>query len=91
MPRKSGSSNVNEYKYRVNNGSEIKYYISQKEIQDDFDLKRTAIYYMIHSPDKRKDHRGIIIEKLEEPLPVYKIHDDFDDGLRVIKYEKIIY
>jgi len=91
MPRKSGCSNVSDYKYKVVSGDSTKYYVSQKEIQDDYDLKRTAVYFMIHSPDKRKDHKGITIEKLEEPLPVFNIVNEDHEGNKVIKYQKIIY
>lgn len=91
MPRGKGSRNQSDYKYKVTSGDEVKYYISQKEIESNYDLKRTAIYFMIHSPDRRKDHRGLTIEKLTEPLPVYKVIKDIDEDAIHIKYQKLIY
>lgn len=91
MPRKSGCANTSDYKYKVTEGCETNYFVSQKEIQDKYDLRRTAIYFMIHSPEKRKDHRGLTIQKLDEPLPVYNIVNEDQEGERVIKYQKINY
>ncbi len=91
MPRGKGSRNQTDYKYKVTSGDDVKYYISQKQIENVYDLKRTAIYFMIHSPDRRKDHRGLTIEKLTEPLPVYKVIKDIEDDGIHIKYQKLIY
>ncbi len=91
MPRGKGSRNQSDYKYKVTAGDNVNYYISQKQIEHDYDLKRTAVYFMIHSPERRKDHRGLIIEKLQEPLPVYKIVKEISDDVIHIKYEKLIY
>lgn len=91
MPRGKGSRNQSDYKYKVTSGDEVKYYVSQKEIESEYDLKRTAIYFMIHSPERRKDHRGLTIEKLTEPLPVYMIVKHIDEDAIHIKYQKLVY
>ncbi len=92
MPRSKGSRNLTNYKYTVDNGNELKYFICQKDIEKFYDLKRTAIYFMLNQPEKRKDHKGLKINKLEEPLPVYKIirNVDIEDNF-YIKYEKMEY
>ena len=46
---------------------------------------------MINQPEKRKDHRGLIIEKLDIPLPVYNVIKDIKEDSINIKYEKLIY
>ena len=47
---------------------------------------------MLNQPEKRKDHKGLKINKLEQPLPVYKIsrNVDIEDNF-YIKYEKMEY
>ncbi len=91
MPREKGSRNLNDYKYSVDDGNSKKFFIRQKDIEIMYNLKRTAIYFMINKPERRKDHKGLIIEKLEKPMPVYKIIKDINDDSINIKYEKVIY
>ncbi len=91
MPRSKGSVNCSTYKYKVTKDEKIKYFISQKEIQDEYDLRRTAVYFMIYSPERRKDHKNVVIEKLEKPLPVYNIIEEENEYGRNVKYEKIVY
>lgn len=93
MPRINGSHNQSEYRYKVFNETlqRNEFYISQREITDKYGIKRTGIYYMIHHPDRIKDHKNITIEKLQTPLPVYEKIIDEDDGGYTIKYNKIIY
>ncbi len=91
MPREKGSKNLSNYKYSVDDGVKKNYFITQKDIEREYNLKRTAIYFMINKPERRKDHKGLIIEKLEKPMPVYKIIKDINDDSINIKYEKVIY
>lgn len=91
MPRSKGSKNLSDYKYKVNDGITNKYFICQKDIEECYNLKRTAIYFMINQPEKRKDHKGLKIEKLDIPLPVYNIIKDINEDSINIKYEKLIY
>lgn len=94
MPRINGSHNQSDYRYKVTN-SELgasEYFISQREITDKYGIKRTGIYYLIHHPERRADHKNLTIEKLSTPLPVYeKIVEQEDNGGYTIKYNKIIY
>ncbi len=91
MPRTAGSLNTTDYKYKVIDNGETKYYISQKEIQDEYDLKRTAVYFMLNYPERIKNGKDILIEKLPEPLPVYDVKKEIENDNIMIKYEKIIY
>ena len=91
MPREKGSKNLSNYKYSVDDGVKKNYFITQKDIEREYNLKRTAIYFMMNKPDKRKEHKGLIIKKLEKSLPVYKINKIINDDSININYEKIIY
>ena len=66
MTRALGIRNSTSYRYRVTNaeGKEA-LFVSQREIMLTFDLKRTAVFYMIHQPAMRRDHRGLVIQLLE--------------------------
>ncbi len=91
MPRTKNAKNATDYKYKVIDEGISKYYISQRHIQDEYDMKRTAVYFMIHSPDRIRHKKNITIEKLPEPLPVYVLTRDTIDNALILKYEKIIY
>ena len=92
MTRTSGSINSKDYRYKVLINGEVKYFISQLEIQQAFNLKRTAVYYLINSPIKIKRKVDLKIEKLENTLPVYIYHRQIDDfGGYIMKCQKIVY
>ena len=91
MPRTKNSKNCSSYKYKVIDQGEVKYYVSQKNIQEEYDMVRTAVYFMIHSPDRITHKKNIIIQKLDEPLPVYEIKKVFEGDDLIVTYEKIIY
>ena len=92
MTRALGIRNCTFYRYRVTNaeGKEA-LFVSQREIMLAFDLKRTAVFYMIHQPAMRRDHQGLVIQLLETQLPVYsKRRVESDAGYTVV-YERIKY
>ena len=92
MTRALGIRNCTSYRYRVTNaeGKEA-LFVSQREIMLEFDLKRTAVFYMIHQPLMRRDHQGLVIQLLETQLPVYsKRRVESDAGYTVV-YERIKY
>ena len=54
MPRLSGSANISDYKYSVEeleneNVISTKFYRTQKEIQLKYNLKRSAVYFLLHN------------------------------------------
>jgi hypothetical protein len=80
--------NYKNYKYSVTKDEETKYFVGQKEIEIYTGLKRTAIYFMLNNPEKRKKTFGFEIKKLTNLLPVYKICSNDDNE---ITYTKIDY
>lgn len=99
MGRCEGSLNNSDYKYSVkqfinNEWTEPKFFITQLEIQKEFNLKRTAIYYLINNKDKiKKLKNSYEIIKLDTPLPVYKcVHYYTEDEEQIIyEYRKYKY
>ena len=79
MPRTPGSRNTQDYKYKVeklNENNEVintGYYVTQKDIQDKYNLKRSAVYFILNNPQLRKQDDLINIIKLEQPMPVFNI------------------
>tara|TARA_R110001606_G_scaffold175712_1_gene322228 strand:+ start:220 stop:516 length:297 start_codon:yes stop_codon:yes gene_type:complete len=98
MPRRLGSRNCQEYKYKVEKLNEettevesTHYYITQREIQNEYNLKRSAVYFIINNPKSRKTNDYIKIYKLETPRPVYfKEYLEEDEDI-IIRYTKIDY
>ncbi len=96
MPRNKEARNSTNYRYKVTlENGEVKYYVSQQDVQDEYDLNRTAVYLMIKAPDAiaRKKH-NIVIEKLAKGLPVYdknKRISFLQDGNLYYRYDKIQY
>lgn len=93
MPRETGSKNKSFYRYSVYCASSdcTNFFISQKEIEKYYDMKRTAIYFLLNKKDRLKDHKGLIMTKLEDKLPVYETRTINDDGCCVIIQKKIVY
>tara|TARA_R110002072_G_scaffold137523_2_gene280372 strand:+ start:5323 stop:5616 length:294 start_codon:yes stop_codon:yes gene_type:complete len=97
MPRTNGSRNNSDYKYKVekiNDNNEVistEYFVSQSQVQTHTGLKRSAVYFMIHHPEKRKNHCNYKIIKMEIPLPVYKMEKKIEDDKILFEYQKLIY
>jgi len=97
MPRTNGSKNNTDYKYKVETLNEegdvtsTDYFVTQTEVQNFTGLKRSAVYFMIHHPEKRKDHLNYKIEKMAVPLPVYKLNKTIETDKILIEYQKLIY
>ena len=97
MPRPSGSKNSQDYKYKVEKLNELNeiintnYYVTQKEIQDKYNLKRSAVYYILNNPSRRKANDYINISKLDQPMPVFKIVHQEENGDIIFRYNKIDY
>lgn len=93
MGRLEGSLNITDYKYTVkrlinNEWTNPQYFITQQEIQNEFNLKRTAVYYLINNKDKiKKLKNNYEIIKLDIPLPVYKCVQHASEGDERIIYE----
>ncbi len=93
MARTKNSKNNKEYKYKVfdETTQTYKFYITQSDIQDEYQIKRTALYYLIHNPDNIKTNYKIKVEKLPQPLPVYeKIIESHNNGYTEV-YNLITY
>jgi hypothetical protein len=92
MTRAKGIRNSSSYRYRVTNAEgEQRLFISQPEIMHAYELKRTAVFYMLHQPSMRRDHRGLVIQLLEKPLPVYTRRRVESETGWAIVHELIIY
>tara|TARA_R110002072_G_scaffold41120_1_gene115934 strand:- start:5404 stop:5697 length:294 start_codon:yes stop_codon:yes gene_type:complete len=97
MPRTTGSKNNQDYKYKVeklNEEGEViscDYYVTQGDIQQKYGLKRSAVYFIINNPNMRKTNDFIKIKKLEQPMPVFNIEKENEDGNIIFRYNKIIY
>ena len=97
MTRITGSINKTDYKYSVeelNEDGTIKnksYFISQKEIQHKFNLKRSAVYFHIHNKEMRKTKDNINIIKLSEPMPVFNKEIYEENGDNIVAYRKLKY
>ena len=91
MPRNKGSVNSSSYKYLVKKDGGFDVYISQKEIQDKYNIKRTTLYYIINHPEKTKNNHGLVITKLEPPLSVFQITQNLSEFGKNINYNKIVY
>jgi hypothetical protein len=97
MPRLSGSTNTSDYKYKVeelNDNNEpicSQYFRTQKEIQTNYNLKRSAVYFHLHNKEMRKTKDNINIIKLTEIKPVYEV-DIINTNDSIIKtYNRIVY
>ncbi len=96
MPRTNGSRNNSDYKYKVeklNENDEVittDYFVTQTEVQNHTGLKRSAVYFMIHHPEKRKNHCKYKIYKMEIPLPVYKMEKKIEEDRVLVEYQRLI-
>ena len=97
MPRTNGSKNSQDYKYKVEKLNELdevintSYYVTQREIQDTYNLKRSAVYFILNNPSLRKSNDHINIMKLEQPMPVFKVIQGEENGDIIFRYNKIDY
>lgn len=93
MGRNSGCLNQWFYKYEVEDltNDMKRLFISQKEIIDHTDLKRTSIYYLVNDPENKGKNYEYRIKRLESPLPVFDKTIVEDENGKTIRYTKIIY
>lgn len=96
MPRISGSSNITDYKYLVEELKDdivfiTKYFRTQKEIQKEYSLKRSAVYFLIHNKEMRKTKDNINIFKLDQPKPVYQVETTNTEDSIIKTYNRISY
>jgi len=90
MPRVKGSTNSTNYHYHLkmyvdDNKTQIKeerYFKTQGEIQELYNMKRCSIYHLMNcdGTTKRHKYRNMEIFKLSPPIPVYKQIESMPDG-----------
>lgn len=97
MPRLANTPNKTDYKYKVEELNNVRkiinttYFLTQKQIQDKYNLKRSAIYFMLYKPEKILKNTNFIITKLDIKLPVFEKQIIEDEGDIYIHYQRIIY
>tara|TARA_R110000787_G_scaffold13121_3_gene41564 strand:+ start:372 stop:647 length:276 start_codon:yes stop_codon:yes gene_type:complete len=91
MPRTIGTKNKSAYRYQLTDKNITTYHITQKEIQDKYNLSRTAIYFLLHKPEKTINAHNIEVVKLDTPLPIYDRECFKTDDITIISLKKIKY
>jgi hypothetical protein len=82
MGRKEGSKNVSNYHYILrkytddtkNKLIEKKYFKTQDEICDKYNLNRSSLYFIMNPDEKRlsKKWKNFYIQKLNPSIPIFK-------------------
>ena len=89
MPRTSNSKNSTYYHYLIrvydnnekDNLIEQKYIKTQKDLEEQYSLNRSAIYYLLNPPEGRKPRKYLNIELEKVLIPIYKNVMTFENDL----------
>tara|TARA_R110000744_G_scaffold1330_2_gene4698 strand:- start:2709 stop:2993 length:285 start_codon:yes stop_codon:yes gene_type:complete len=91
MPRTKGCGNITNYhyllkKYKDDDKTEIeeeRYFKTQKEIQEQYSMKKCSVYSLINVNPyiKQNKYKNIAIEKLCPPIPIFSQIETIPQGL----------
>jgi len=91
MPRVQGSTNSTNYHYHLKKYvdddktqiQEERFFKTQGEIQELYNMKRCSVYHLINSDgtNKKRKYKNIEIIKLSPPIPVYKKVEAMPNGV----------